>query len=113
MTDEQLHTALSDLVDREDITPDLVNVGKALPYYGWWWRTFDWNRVPLARAGTGDFDFPPWTGFCANNKWDYPCWTATREQSEKIRALCEAFVVDPSKATATAVYEYLQTLEAT
>jgi len=112
MTSGELNGCLSELSDRGDLGPSgLAGSGKAIPYYGWFWRTVDFDsRIRLAYTRHQGRDVPSWVGFCAKNKWGYPEFTATLEQSSEIRRLCEWFAAVPTRQTATAVYDYLQTL---
>jgi hypothetical protein len=110
MDNEQLNRGLVELVEREELIPDaLTTSGKAIAFYGWFWRAVDFDRpITFAYANGEGFDVPGWVGFCENNKWGYEQFEATEEQSRNVRSLCEALVVDPSKVRATILFDYMQ-----
>ena len=112
MTSEELNDKLRDLSDEGDIygPKGLESSGKAIPYYGWFWRTVDFDRpIRLAYAdGSGGDDVPSWVGFCEKNKWNYEEFTATREQTAEIRRLAIEFASLPSRGRAQALFDYLQ-----
>jgi len=113
MTSEELNIELALLADQGDLGfPHLVGSGKAVPYYGWFWRFVDFDqRIVLAYADKTGHDVPPWVGFCQKNKWSYPTYRATLKQSAEIRRLCEAFADNPTKETSLAIFDYLQSLK--
>jgi hypothetical protein len=111
MDNEELNERLRDL-DDADIAPDaLVEAGKVVAYYGWFWRRVNFDEpltfAYLDRAGP-DAPAPGWVGFCEANKWGYPEYTLTREQSLWVRGLCEQLVQDPTKLRATILFDYMQ-----
>lgn len=120
MTSDELNRALAALDDNTAIAPPALDgTGKALPYYGWFWRNVDWDSpITFAHAG-GDWphssprpidDVPRWVGFCENNKWGYPMFTATPGQSAEVRRLAERLAADPTALHAADLYNYIQTL---
>jgi hypothetical protein len=113
MTDGELNAALGELADKgDDYAPVELRGGKAIPYYGWFWRNVDFSRpLWLAYANGVGRDVPAWVGFCENNKWGYEEFQISSEATLAVRELCEAFVAAPSKNTARDVFEYLQTLK--
>lgn len=112
MTSDELNAKLQELSDREDFAPSaLAGTGKLLPYYGWFWRSVDFDHpITFAYAnGCGD-DVPGWVGFCENNKWDYEMFTASADDSKRVRELAEALASEPSHETAQALFDYMQSI---
>lgn len=107
LTNDELNNKLSELADKEEFTPDNMiryDSGKAIAYYGWYWRKVDFDsQISLAYGSA-------WVGFCQNNKWDYHEFEATIEQSQIIRDLAESFAMNPSKTHATALFDYMQSI---
>lgn len=75
-----------------EASPDsMQDTGKRIFYWGWFWRTVDFDRqITLAWDESGV------TGFCENNKWNYPMLTLSKEDSAELRRLCEEAVESPS-----------------
>jgi len=112
MDSDHINEAVEAISEQEDLIPDtLVDCGKIIPYFGWFWRRVDFDqRITLAYADGIGFDEPGWVGFCENNKWGHAEFLASVDESAKIRGIVEALVTAPTKERATAVYEYLQSL---
>ena len=111
MTNEELNEKLAALADDEQFVVQGLGHGKAIPYYGWWWRSVDFDQpITFAYANGEGFDVPSWVGFCERNKWGYEMFTATEEQSQQVRRLCVEFVEQPSSERAQAVFDYLQSI---
>jgi hypothetical protein len=81
----------------------LAQHGKTIPYLGWYWREVDFSK-PVTLGDGGSF-----IGFMENNKWGYPEWQATKEQSQAIRAMLEDAVTVPTTEKLQAVFDYIQT----
>lgn len=111
MTSEEINERLRTVANKEEIAPSELNgSGKAIAYYGWFWRTVDFDRlISFAYAnGDGKDDVPGWVGFCQNNKWGYEEFTTTPEQSAWVRNLCEAFAKEPTASKAKMLFDYMQ-----
>lgn len=93
---------ISDLADNFTVK-GLEGCGKTIPYIGWYWRyvNFD-NRISLGDCG----DF---IGFMENNKWGYPEWDTTEEQSQTIKEMLEDLVENPTQDKFQEFFDYVQT----
>lgn len=111
MDDLELNRKLSNLSDDESLSP-IPACGKAIAYYGWFWRTVDFS-IPLrfAYADGNGIDVPSWVGFCENNKWDYEIFEISWADTQAVRELCVSLAETPSRETATKLFEFMQSLK--
>lgn len=113
ITDENLHKAMAEIGGHIfegggkdiELMPGWI---KPLPYFGWFWRTFDWNRVPLGlQVADGE---PTVVGIMAKNKWYYREYYCTPNESGIIRSWCEDIATGYSEQRVKCLTLYLQTL---
>ena len=65
MTSKEINDKLNGLDGKDFDRPG----GKAIFYWGWYWRDVDFDDYPYTLCyGSGDEDI---VGFCENNKWGY------------------------------------------
>ena len=101
MTGPELNAALSDLADRTDLWEVPIGGGKAIFYWGWFWRQVNWDAAQVTLAVNDD----GWVGFCENNKWGY------REfyiDTAPLRELCERAVTEQTADSLQALWDYMQ-----
>lgn len=107
ISDETLNEMIDEMLaeDERFVIKGLESTGKCIPYIGWYWRCVDFARVRLGDCGS-------FIGFMENNKWEYPEWSVTEEQTKSIRAqLCE-IVTEPTQAKLQRFFDYIQTCRA-
>jgi hypothetical protein len=102
---DEMNEMLHKLADRNDLF-EIEDLGKAIMYFGWYWRDVNFDSYPYTIARTDD----GLNGFCENNKWGYPEITITEEQSIRIRLLLES-VIDKQTSVSLSIFNaYLQSL---
>ena len=115
-TSEQLNDkilAICDGIERKDGHDTLTDypfepvtgTGKCIWYWGWYWRevNFDRNRYTLNTDYSGQN-----AGFCESNKWGYPGYSLSIEQSLEIREALERAVDNPSSDNLATVWRVMQ-----
>lgn len=116
MNSKTLNKKIREIADDEQpyLVKGLSDSGKCIPYIGWFWREVDFDK-PLTLGYTDEkgFDVPHWVGFMENNKWGYPEFACTKEQSAEIKRLLVEAVKNPNNETLQAVFDYIQTLRPT
>lgn len=119
---ENAFLGLSEAEQDEQGPPQLKGSGKTVPYYGWFWRTVDFDACitlacakdsgvkshPLVVEILGDDDVPTWVGFCESNKWGYPERRLSLEASKRVRDAAEAMAQAPSRETVQALFDRVQ-----
>jgi hypothetical protein len=109
LTSDDINARLAEIADSESISPAPL-AGKAIAYYGWYWRSVNFDApITFAYADGGGWDVPSWVGFCENNKWGYDEFTCDSEQSAEVRRLCEILATEPTRENAQALFDYMQT----
>lgn len=113
MNDDELHKAMAEIsgsfIDGSGKCIELLpGWEKPLPFFGWFWRSFDWNRVPLGLGG--EDGAPKYVGIMAKNKWYYPEYFCSSDESRVIRAHCEDIARGYSEEKVRSFTLYLQTL---
>ena len=112
MTSEELNTALSDLSNKGDIYECWPASGKAIPYFGWWWRDVNFDHRGPYPFGTAQHSSTgyTYTGFMENNKWGHKRVTAPPDTWLEIKQLCEDLALDPTKENFQALHQKMQSL---
>lgn len=80
-----------------------TDTGKKIFYWGWFWRDVDFDK-PISLA----YDVQGLVGFCENNKWGYPTIRLSKENSEKLRELCEVAVENSTNEAVAAVNAFMK-----
>lgn len=98
---------------RIDLCPAPLKASfKVVPYYGFSWRTVNFDKPIFLGISPYVFDnggaVIPWVGFCPRVKWGHTRWQATQLESEKIRELAEKLVEEPTLENSTRLYGYIQ-----
>jgi hypothetical protein len=98
---------------RVDLCPAPLKAAfKVIPYYGFSWRTVNFDKPVFLGISPYVFDngndVTPWVGFCPRVKWGHTRWLATQLEGMKIRELCERLVEEPTLENSTRLYEYIQ-----
>lgn len=108
LDDKKLHESMRFVAD--DPAKEIELIGewsKQLPYFGWFWREFDWNRVPL---GLQQDENVTLVGIMAKNKWYYREYYCTPDESSVIRSWCEDIAYKYTEEKIRCLTLYLQTL---
>lgn len=111
MNDEDLHKAMAEIAGHifesngKDIEL-LPGWEKSLPFFGWFWRAFDWNRVPLGlQVEEGE---PTVVGIMAKNKWYYPEYYCNEKESKVIKTICLSLASEYTEKKVKDLTSYLQ-----
>lgn len=115
MNSGTLNKKIADLDGNEEYTvKGLESSGKCIPYIGWFWRQVDFDsEIWLGYTDETGFDFPMFVGFMENNKWGYPEFKCTPEQTDQIKSLLVEAVESPCNETLQKAFDYIQSLRPT
>lgn len=104
MTSREMNDNLYELDDK-----DFDNIGgKAIFYWGWFWREVDFDDYPYTLChGYGDEDV---VGFCENNKWGHSYLDVSAEESKELRRLMEKSLTTNRGKDFNIVNNYMQGL---
>lgn len=83
---------------------------KIVPYIGWGWRYVHFDAPEIWLGVYNGGEAAPFVAFMQNNKWDYPEFRVTPEQSARIREMLVAVATNPNEDTCQALFDYMQTL---
>ncbi len=103
-TSEELNNKIREICNDGNYDFSMEN-GKAIPYIGWWWRDFNFDRYPYSLGFIPDHEY---VGFMVRNKWGYPSISLTNEQSVELRYMLENTVDNPNEDALVKVYNYIQ-----
>ena len=112
MNSVELNEAIREICDRGDEFPvQGLDGGKAIAYFGWYWRDVNLDNPRLTFGDARRFhgpDVPSWVGFMENNKWGYDIARADEDLSAAIRGALEEACFLPSSEACQKVFDLMQ-----